>query len=599
MVMSNVVGIVITQAKDKEFRLRRRVGRQLMQLRGQREVSMIRELRRFYSVLERAVVKEIKAVGQIPSVEEIFRPATFADRFSQTILPHLSRSLFTGAQFEDDFVKSIRPKEDQTIRQVSGPTSPPDPPDIKLPPGIDVELTPAMRRKISEFLRERSVAVWNKVGRTIRRKLEREILKAMENGDTFRVLERRLIKLLRNIRNIQPMAIARTEIGLASNKGSQFQRTELDIPSKEWISTIDNKNRGADPTSPFDHLKPDGQVVANAAPFRVSGELLPVPLDSSMGASAGNVIQCFLPGTRIDGSVEVASRSFYNGQAVEIVTRCGKVLRVTNNHPILTEQGFVPAGLIEQRQKLVCYIRQDNGSFDGVFSLDISTGFESNNYDEPSFVEQVFRSFALFGFLERRRSTSHDFYGDGQFIYGDVEIVRPDWELLRARESALSQHFSDAIFVKEYSIFAPGHGNGHFCFGSNALLAAESCCPSSRALSLDELAVRLHHAPLDSLLFGSGAKLDVVFSEYSVHNIPVVSDVACELVNRCAEQVIFDDVVDVRKFDFCGHVYDLQTMSGLIIADGVLCSNCRCASIASLENVLSQSSANRLWDSLT
>jgi hypothetical protein len=42
---------------------------------------------------------------------------------------------------------------------------------------------------------------------------------------------------------------------------------------------------------------------------------------------------------------------------------------------------------------------------------------------------------------------------------------------------------------------------------------------------------------------------------------------------------VFDDVVSVRREQFSGHVYDLQERSGLMIADGVIVSNCRCASV--------------------
>lgn len=76
----------------------------------------------------------------------------------------------------------------------------------------------------------------------------------------------------------------------AMNFGQQIEREELEIDEKEWVSRLDNRNRGFDPKSAFDHVRPDGQVVSNGSAFMVSGELLRWPGDSS--GSAGNVIQC-------------------------------------------------------------------------------------------------------------------------------------------------------------------------------------------------------------------------------------------------------------------------------------------------------------------
>lgn len=76
------------------------------------------------------------------------------------------------------------------------------------------------------------------------------------------------------------------------NFGQHIERKQLDIPGKEWISTLDNRNRGARPGSRFDHLAPDGQTVLAGEPFIVSGQRLLHPGDTSLGASAGNVVHC-------------------------------------------------------------------------------------------------------------------------------------------------------------------------------------------------------------------------------------------------------------------------------------------------------------------
>lgn len=53
-----------------------------------------------------------------------------------------------------------------------------------------------------------------------------------------------------------------------------------------------------------------------------------------------------------------------------------------------------------------------------------------------------------------------------------------------------------------------------------------------------------------------------------------------DLAHRCAGLITPDQVNSVRHFAFRGHVYDFETGNGLILAGGVIVSNCRCRRIA-------------------
>lgn len=61
---------------------------------------------------------------------------------------------------------------------------------------------------------------------------------------------------------------------------------------KQWLTSRDSRVRTPTKSSPFDHRSADGQVVPIDQPFLVSGERLHYPGDRSLGASAGNVINC-------------------------------------------------------------------------------------------------------------------------------------------------------------------------------------------------------------------------------------------------------------------------------------------------------------------
>lgn len=80
--------------------------------------------------------------------------------------------------------------------------------------------------------------------------------------------------------------IARTETISASNLGSQAAAKSTGLPlKKEWIATRDDRVRD-------DHLAADGQKVEIDNPYRVGGEELMFPGDSTHGASPENTIQC-------------------------------------------------------------------------------------------------------------------------------------------------------------------------------------------------------------------------------------------------------------------------------------------------------------------
>jgi len=89
--------------------------------------------------------------------------------------------------------------------------------------------------------------------------------------------------------------IAQTESISTANFASQevARQTGLKI-KKFWINTLDGKTRGSDPEDEFDHVhapRENGEIDIDEA-FIVSGEKMMYPGDVSLGASAGNIINC-------------------------------------------------------------------------------------------------------------------------------------------------------------------------------------------------------------------------------------------------------------------------------------------------------------------
>ena len=64
--------------------------------------------------------------------------------------------------------------------------------------------------------------------------------------------------------------------------------------------------------------------------------------------------------------------------------------------------------------------------------------------------------------------------------------------------------------------------------------------------------------------------------EASSQNVTANSGIIGKLLHGHAGIVTVDQIVKIRYFNWSNHVYDLQSSYGLIIAQGIIVSNCRC-----------------------
>lgn len=128
---------------------------------------------------------------------------------------------------------------------------------------------------------------------TTRKWITEQITKGYQSGLTFDQIAKGLTTS--NMSAMRALRIARTETVAMMNLGrfiaannSNFQK------EKTWISSHDSRVRPGvnSPNSPFDHHQQDIGKRDLEEPFFVSGEELMFPGDSSLGASAGNTIQC-------------------------------------------------------------------------------------------------------------------------------------------------------------------------------------------------------------------------------------------------------------------------------------------------------------------
>lgn len=124
---------------------------------------------------------------------------------------------------------------------------------------------------------------------TTRNRLQAALSEGVAEGESIEKLAKRIDKLyLESIIPNRSAVIARTEVIQASNLGSMAAAKSTNIPGlkKTWLTTRDTRARDA-------HLSIDGETIDIDAAFVLStGSRLMFPADSSLGAAAGDVIEC-------------------------------------------------------------------------------------------------------------------------------------------------------------------------------------------------------------------------------------------------------------------------------------------------------------------
>lgn len=344
--------------------------------------------------------------------------------------------------------------------------------------------------------------------------------------------------------------------------------------------------------------------------------------------SPPNGYNSLLPWQRVSGHTYVGLKAWYAGPAVELVGKSGGRLAVTAQHPVLTVNGWVAAGQLRQGDQLVGY-RPDIGG--GAVPTDL------HEDDPPPTIEEVFEALRLGGRCAMPRAAVN-LYGDAVFLQGDVDVVAADRKLLGHFEAARQQFVSEVglhdpdqalaglpgpgasrevrsverhgvaggLRPAAHRVGAEHLGDGRLPVDMDAGLAKLAANPlgASAQAGGDPLDPDPGQVPVDRLIWKSAfevrhiprAELDagqfVGFRHGALGNAPLADvfvgglDVnphaSRDILETQAGLVMLDEVVDVRRFEYAGHVYDLETAAGLIATYSgrstphIIVSNCRC-----------------------
>ena len=359
-------------------------------------------------------------------------------------------------------------------------------------------------------------------------------------------------------------AIYRTEIGRLASMANQATLGEVArlVPGmqKRWSSILDPRSRP-------EHKAAHGQTVAWDQPFTVGYEELMYPRDPR--GSAGNVINCFPGDTLVSGaSVEAGYRRWYEGELVEIATASGLHLAGTPNHPVLTRGGWAPLGSLQEGDEVI-----------GRRVGDLVRPVEPQVVDVPAPIEQVFGSLTEMGLSHRVVGSTVDFHGDGSDR--EVEVVRVNSLLGRgAYPSGAEQVGNDGL---DRLLDAPGmlqsQGPGVAPGGDGgdgvSLAPAGSVGLGGQLTAL----VGTHPTHPDRVGLPDPADWDAMGEQESANRGAADAEALRDGLLRLPFEVGPDQVVSVERRQFAGHVYNLQTVSGWYIGNGIVVHNCRCASL--------------------
>ena len=453
------------------------------------------------------------------------------------------------------------------------------------------------------------------VGTTTRQLLADTLSEGVAKGESTAKLVERVRATFTAAGAERAQKIAETEVTNASGFAGQMAMEDAGVAFKVWMATMDSHTRDT-------HRTLDGQIQPTGEPFlSPSGAKGMHPGGFGVGSED---IYCFPGDTTIRslGAINRVYRRWYEGALVKITTASGRKLTATPNHPILSEAGLVPAGRLNVGDNLVC-----NGR---------PVGDGTSNPDPkhaPASLAEVFRLALMSGVGQRVAGIRPQFHGDGR--KGDVDVVTLHGELLFDGVSEIPDSGRQLVLSPSpvgkagLSGFSTALAHGEIVNGAASRgVGGRSECPSrfrvhpghsgehrpaaTTGLDAEMPGYAAHRASLKPERSGDGQFAlagAVAVPDHreayavgqpghckgraggpvtAIHAGPAQTNFpegrrAAQLLHDLGDTGAFSEQLDpivnlTVEPDFAGHVFTLETATGLFAAEGVITGNCRCAS---------------------
>ena len=391
------------------------------------------------------------------------------------------------------------------------------------------------------------------ISETTRKQVMRAIEAWIREGAALPALEARLIPIFGEQR---VSTIATTEVTRIYSQGNQMMWASSGVVGeKRWMTARDEL------------VCPICAPLDNTIVALEGNWFIPIPGAGGLGewepkAGPPAHVNC-LPGNSLVlpiGGIAAASKRLYEGDIIIIKTAKNE-LAVTPNHPILTRNGWIAASKLNQGDDVL----------ENLAGQRESALFQINNHNMMPRIENVFESIGLIGF--RVPTSTPDFHGDG--ANSEITVIRPNREIMNWGISHATQPIAqNNLIVRDTMGFASLNS-----LGPSALFGERDFTPTGGFMGGSDLGSTFpcgHPRPLNQLGLGlttrdysglhqpgaEGEAVDARFLSQSIFGLPG---------HIAAEQII-----EIRNEYFSGHVYNLQTDSGMFFANNIITHNCRC-----------------------
>lgn len=277
---------------------------------------------------------------------------------------------------------------------------------------------------------------------------------------------------------------------------------------------------------------------------------------------------CLTAGAVVTGArVRASTQRWYVGEVVEIETVGGHSLTVTPNHPVLTPDGWVAAGLLHEGSHVISSVNPER----------LVSQIDPDDYQVPALVEDVAEScggtfpVAAIGVP----TAPEDFHGDG--LGSQVCVVRTDGLLWNGIDPAFPQPRFEDLFSRRYaeSLLLPCGGTVDQAFDRITITAPSGVGRFSVSAAL------LGSAPEHQQAVGIGLppRLHAVFQQEAPNAASSNAERGRDLILRLAGGVAPEQIIRIVRRPFSGQVYNLETTEGWYIANHIVTHNCRCAPV--------------------
>jgi SPP1 gp7 family putative phage head morphogenesis protein len=272
---------------------------------------------------------------------------------------------------------------------------------------------------------------------------------------------------------------------------------------------------------------------------------------------------CLTKDTKVMGGFNGILRSYYSGPIINIITRLGRRLSVTPNHPILTTKGFIAAKDIDDSTKLVCYAD---------FIKDLSV--DADDKHKPVVIEEIFNMLSLLCVVERVPISPEDLHGDAVCGNSYVDIIDVNSHLPYNFKSLVFEEFGNRFLESSPTneLLLNGLCSRDLCV--NGISSSSTCIPCSREHLLFFRGGVPSGLPYCLNNFRAGADVNTVVYQSSFDNVFGTSEFITNLRESNAGLIEFDHVTDVFVTEYSDYVYDLLTNTQYYNASGVFIHNC-------------------------